>query len=72
MAVHGRPHFAKHSVHEGLQDQIAPVHSDFAAAWVAVPDGNELVGSQLLSRTRGAAAALDLANHGLTCFAITA
>jgi hypothetical protein len=28
-AVHGRPHFAKLSVHEGLQDQIAPVHSDF-------------------------------------------
>jgi len=24
-AVHGRPHFAKLSVHEGLQDQIAPV-----------------------------------------------
>src|ERR1035438_5163415 len=27
--VHGRPHFAKLSVYEGLQDQIAPVHSDF-------------------------------------------
>jgi hypothetical protein len=27
--VHGRPHFAKLSVHEGLQDRIAPVHSDF-------------------------------------------
>jgi hypothetical protein len=29
-AVHGRPHFAKRSVHEGLQEQIAPVHSDFS------------------------------------------
>jgi hypothetical protein len=27
--VHGRPRFAKPSIHDGLKVKIAPVHSDF-------------------------------------------
>jgi len=71
-SVHGRPQFAKLSVHEGLQDQIAPVHSDFSCGRGRCPWWVWLVGSLQLSRTRSAADALGLANHGPTCFAITA
>ena len=27
--VHGRPRFAKHSIHDGSKVKIAPVHPDF-------------------------------------------
>jgi hypothetical protein len=27
--VHGRPRFAKFSIHDGSKEKIAPVHSDF-------------------------------------------
>lgn len=37
--VHGRPFFAKHSIHVDQLVEIAPVHSDLIAARAAVPDG---------------------------------
>ena len=37
--VHGRPCFAKHSLHVGQWVEIAPVHPDLIAASAAVPDG---------------------------------
>ena len=40
MSVHGRPPFAKRSVHDGLMDRLHPYIRTFAAAHAAVPDGN--------------------------------
>jgi hypothetical protein len=39
MSVHGRPRFAKQSVHDGLKDRLHPYIRTFDAAYAAVPDG---------------------------------
>ncbi len=71
-AVHGRPRFAKLSIHDGSKVKIAPVHSDFRCGFLAaVPDGICWLAPRSLTRTLGASARAGFANHGLTCFAIT-
>jgi hypothetical protein len=70
--VHGRPRFAKLSIHDGSKVKIAPVHSDFECSfWAAVPDGICWLTPQSLTRTLGASFRAGLVNHGLTCLAIT-
>ncbi len=70
--VHGRPQFAKHSVHDGSKEEIAPVHPDFACGFLAaVPDGFCWSAPRSLTRTLGASSGAGFANHGLTCLAIT-
>lgn len=65
--------YAKLSIHDGSKVKIAPVHSDFDAAfWTAVPDGICWLTPRSLTRTLGALWPAGFANHGLTCLAITA
>jgi len=70
--VHGRPRFAKFSIHDGSKVKIAPVHSDLSGGFgPPVPDGICWLTPRSLTRTLGASSGAGFANHGLTCLAIT-
>ena len=72
MHVHGRPRFAKLSVHDNEKVKIAPVHPDFSAV---LPLSLMGFAGWFLERQIALDRALhisDLTNHGLTCLAITA
>lgn len=64
--------YAKLSICDGSKVKIAPVHSDFDAAfWAAVPNGICSLTPRSHTRTLGASSGAGFANHGLTCFAMT-
>lgn len=70
--VHGRPRFAKLSVCERHGGEDCTRTSGLFARALAVPDGFCWLAPQSFSALQGALSRAGYANHGLTCYAITA
>jgi hypothetical protein len=71
MSVHGRPRLPS-DLFMMVMDRLHPYIRTFGAALTAVPDGIGWSAPSRFFALQSAADILGLADHGLTCFAITA